>query len=57
MDDESRNASKPTPRDALEGMAWWNSLTRAERRHWMDRAGSARPADAWRAYKMALRSR
>lgn len=34
-----------------EGMTWWNSLTPQQRRHWLDRAGSARPADAWRAYQ------
>lgn len=33
------------------GMAWWNRLTEPERRHWLDRAGSARPADAWAAFK------
>ena len=37
--------------DALAGMAWFNSLTASERRHWLEVAGSAVPADAWRAFK------
>jgi hypothetical protein len=41
---------------ALEGaeaaMRWYNALTEAERAHWHRIAGSAVPADAWRAFKM-----
>ena len=37
--------------DALVGMAWWNGLTPTRRRYWLDVAGSARPADAWRAFQ------
>ena len=40
-------------REEAEGMLWWNRLTERERQHWLDRAGSARPADAWRAYQEA----
>lgn len=37
--------------DAIAGMNWFNSLTRAERRYWLDAAGSSVPADAWDAFK------
>jgi hypothetical protein len=37
--------------DAREGLAWYNSATVAERRHWHLIARSAVPADAWEAYK------
>ena len=37
--------------DALVGMAWWNSLTPTRRREWLELAGSARPADAWRTFQ------
>lgn len=45
--------------DERAGMAWWNALTEAERREWLDRASAggrrwdASPADAWREYKRA----
>ena len=32
------------------GMDWWNALTEERRGHWLAVAGSARPADARRAY-------
>lgn len=37
--------------DALRGSLWWNSISRAERLHWLEIAGSAVPADAWRAFQ------
>jgi hypothetical protein len=37
--------------DDVAGMHWFNSLTEAERAYWSKLAGSARPVDAWRAYK------
>ena len=37
--------------DALAGVHWFNSLTRAERLRWLDAAGSSVPADAWDAFK------
>lgn len=37
--------------DALMGVAWFNGLSRAERAYWLELAGSARPADAWRAFQ------
>lgn len=41
--------------DERAGMAWWNALDEAGRRHWMQQAGNTgRVADAWEAYK-ALR--
>lgn len=38
-------------RDEAEGMAWWNNMHENERKRWLERAGSARPADAWQCYK------
>ncbi|MGB6485480.1 MAG: hypothetical protein WBE91_01170 [Steroidobacteraceae bacterium] len=37
--------------DARAGMAWFNSMTPAERAHWLEVAGSAVPFDAWRAFQ------
>ena len=44
---------EPASADATRGIAWYNGLSRAERGYWLDAAGSAVPADAWRAYKAA----
>lgn len=41
--------------NARGGIAWWNRLSRAERRHWLEVADSAVPADAWEAYKLDAR--
>ena len=42
----------PTPSgDDLAGFSWFNGLTDGERSLWLGLAGSARPADAWGAYK------
>ena len=38
--------------DTHAGLAWFNSLTPTERRHWLEVADSATPADAWRAFKV-----
>ena len=38
--------------DARAGLAWYNSATVTERRHWHQVARSAVPADAWEAYKV-----
>lgn len=48
------NERSPTLDETL-GMQWWNSLPEAERTTWLARAGSAVPADAWRAFKAATR--
>lgn len=45
---------KPT-NDEAAGINWWNSLTEDQRADWLRRANSARPADAWQAYKSAAR--
>ena len=37
--------------DDLAGFAWFNGLTDGERSLWLGLACSARPADAWGAYK------
>jgi hypothetical protein len=39
--------------DARDGIATYNSWTRAERMHWHQVARSAVPADAWRAFQAA----
>ena len=41
------------PQDAAVGIAWYNRLSNAERLHWHRIAGSAVPADAWRAFQAA----
>lgn len=41
----------PDADDARAGLAWYNSATVTERRHWHQIARSAVPADAWEAYK------
>ncbi|MGA8094777.1 MAG: hypothetical protein WB823_10995 [Steroidobacteraceae bacterium] len=44
-------------RDDIEaGMAWWNSLTEAERLSWATIADSAVAADAWAAFKADRKS-
>jgi hypothetical protein len=44
------NAREPTPQEHLS-MEWWNGLTEIERARWLEAAGSARPADAWKAFR------
>jgi hypothetical protein len=39
------------PAEALIGMSWFNGLSRSERAYWLELAGSARPADAWRTFQ------
>ena len=38
------------PDDPQPGIDWWNSISEDSRLHWLTAAGSAIPADAWRAY-------
>jgi len=46
------STTPPTPSgDDLAGFSWFNCLTDGERSLWLGLAGSARPADAWGAYK------
>lgn len=40
--------------EPLAGMDWWNQLTEMMRLHWLNMAGSAVPADAYRAYLASL---
>jgi hypothetical protein len=37
--------------DERAGMDWWNGMTEQQRGAWLETAKSARPADAWAAYK------
>jgi len=39
--------------DAQKGMDWWNGIDEKSRGDWLNKAGSARPADAWEAAKAA----
>lgn len=45
---------EPDCEDARLGMAWWNGLTCQQRRKWLERAESARPMDAWRAFQQGV---
>ena len=42
------------PDNPAEGMEWWNAATEDERGRWLAVAGSARPVDAWQAFRLAL---
>lgn len=42
--------------NARIGMAWWNGLTPTRRRYWLEVAGSARPADAFEAWRRSAGS-
>jgi hypothetical protein len=33
-----------------DGINWWNARSASVRRHWLQQAGSARPADAYAEY-------
>lgn len=46
----------PCSPDALLGIIWWNRISRAERAHWLEVAGSYVPAEAWAAFKSGGRS-
>ena len=46
--------NRPATSDEAAGMAWWNSQTELAREFWLRVAVSARPADAWGAYKFAM---
>lgn len=37
--------------DEQAGIEWWNALTEQERAEWLQKAGSAVVADAWKAFK------
>jgi len=41
------------PADPYQGVAWWNALTEKERGQWLEKADSARPADAYHAFLLA----
>lgn len=42
-----------TATDPRQGIIWWNTVTEAERGHWLKVAGSVRPADAYNAFLLA----
>lgn len=43
--------------DEQRGMDWWNALNELEREFWLRVAISARPADAWAAYKFSMQDK
>jgi hypothetical protein len=49
MDDEREPSA-----DERAGMEWWNSLPERERALWLGKAQSAKPVDAWAAYKRVM---
>lgn len=58
MHDDSRALTAPAmappaapTADDRAGILWWNSLTETARARWLTQAGSARPVDAWSAFK------
>lgn len=46
---EAKPAAQPGT-DTQAGIDWWNGLSEERRAHWLQVAGSAVPADAWRAF-------
>jgi len=53
MEDTGRMEREPTQDERL-GMEWWNALSEVARGDWLRLAQSARPADAWAAFKHSL---
>jgi hypothetical protein len=57
MPDDPRALSPRAPdptlptNDVRRGIRWWNPRTEPERSRWLAEAGSARPVDAWKAFK------
>jgi hypothetical protein len=43
-----------TDEDGRLGMAWWNSMTEADRRYWCFAAMTATPVEAWRYFKRVI---
>ena len=50
----AQSAKSVIPADAELGMRWYNGLSKAERVLWHRVAGSAVPADAWRAFQAGM---
>ena len=50
------STNPPCSPDALLGITWWNRISRVQRAHWLEVAGSFVPADAWAAFKRGVRS-
>ena len=48
---EALESQRCPSEDTSAGITWFNSLTPTERRHWLEVADSAVPADAWRAFQ------
>jgi len=39
--------------DPHVGMIWWNGISESNRAYWLQAAKSAKPADAWQAWREA----
>lgn len=49
---DNRTLDQQPNSDDVQGMAWWNGLSEADRALWLTRAGGIRSAkDAWEAFK------
>ena len=48
------DTERPPTTDEAAGMVWWNSQTELVREFWLRVANSARPADAWAAYRFVM---
>ncbi|MDO5693663.1 MAG: hypothetical protein Q4G70_14515 [Pseudomonadota bacterium] len=53
----SENYDREPTEDERRGMEWWNAASELQREFWLRVASSARPADAWAAYKFAMLER
>jgi hypothetical protein len=49
----TNNNREPSP-DDFAGAPWWDSLSEPRCADWLEIAGSAKPADAWAAYKCRM---
>ena len=46
-----KEVNKPMTEDEKAGIAWWNSLTHMARSYWLESAGTAVVAEAWKHFK------
>ena len=53
---DASQAVEPTECDDA-GMAWWNSLSEADRRYWCLAAMTAVPAEAWKYFRLVTAPR
>lgn len=51
----ARGDREPAPSERA-GMAWWNAMAEPQRRAWLERAGTAVPAEAWAVYQLVTKA-